>query len=176
MRTVDWIYCGAVVAMVVIGTACLLVSWVVVAFAVDVDRYRHKAVLAVWRVGYAIRQMQLRIADAVLGKSVIIDDIGGVDMHSQEMRATIVGAPELRYTAHGLELTTFSVETAGVDGDQECVAFGDKAVDIMDHAAFGMAVKLYGYEKTRTWRTRDGKEHSATNFVVTDWCVVQGGA
>lgn len=87
--------------------------------------------------------------------------------------------PELRQTANGQQVTTFTIATnrtwMAKDGRKETgseyhdvVAWAKLAELAKQHVKKGKLVYIKGYLKTRSWDTREGTKKSKTEVIIDD--------
>lgn len=93
-------------------------------------------------------------------------------------RVTLIGAvgqdPESRFTAQGLQITSFSLATSEKRKDKDevtqwhnCVAFGKLAEIVQQYVVKGSKLYLDGAIQYQTYE-KDGEKRFATKIVVND--------
>ena len=104
-------------------------------------------------------------------------------------QVTIVGNlgkdAELRYSGAGKPIVTFSVAVTTGHGEYEhtewfnCVAFGDRFVNVVPYLTKGKTVGNTGKLKTRSWDDAagkpDGKKHYRTELIVDEITLLSNG-
>ena len=100
-------------------------------------------------------------------------------------QVTIVGNlgkdSELRYSGAGKPIVTFSVAVTTGHGEYEhtewfnCVAFGDRFVNVVPYLTKGKTVGGTGKLKTRSWDDADGKKHYRTELIIDEITLLSNG-
>jgi single-strand DNA-binding protein len=97
------------------------------------------------------------------------------------LRGRLAADPEMRYSAQGKPVATFTVMTSrrvrdpqtGEWSDRDttgwrCVAFGDLAEHIAESLEKGTAVIIDGHAAQEEWETRDGEKRRSMKVTVDD--------
>ncbi len=92
--------------------------------------------------------------------------------HSTTILGNLGKDPELKYSATGTGICTFSVAVNTNRGDKEdtewynCVAWDKLAEVCGQYLAKGREVLVQGEMKTRNWQGQDGQKHYRTELVA----------
>ena len=82
--------------------------------------------------------------------------------------------PEMRSTASGTSVTTFTIACDNGYGDNKktafinCVAWGKTAEFVSNYFTKGKLVAIVGQITTRSWEGTDGKKNYATEILVQE--------
>lgn len=100
------------------------------------------------------------------------------------LRGNLGADPELRYTAGGNAVASFSLAIGPRieatkrprDGFHRCVAFGALAETVAESLKKGSHVEVYGRVVQNSWILDDGSTRSRTDVVLNAISIPQGGA
>lgn len=107
-------------------------------------------------------------------------------LNEVRLLGNLTDAPEIRDTANGIKVATFTVATNRVWKDQagttqekaqftRCVAFRGLAEVCEKYAKKGFPVHVSGYIQTREYEDKDGNKRYATEVMAEDLIILNKG-
>lgn len=95
------------------------------------------------------------------------------DLNNLSMTGRLVRDPELRHTAKGLAVASFTVACNGFKDDDvcflRCSAFGKRGESLAQHMTKGRSIGVTGRLTLNRWQDKEGNKREQHELQVNDW-------